>query len=84
MDELKVFRNDVTEWVIATSPEDADKVVAETGAPAPDDENEWKECNLDKTWTCQEAEGQNAGSVTHTFREWIALKGRCYLGTTEY
>lgn len=80
---LRVFRNDVIEWVIAASPEDAVQVMLETGAPAPDDPDEWKECPLDKTWTCQEAHDER-DLVTLTFREWIARKGRSFLGTTEY
>lgn len=83
MSALKVYRNDVTEWVVAESPEDAEKVVAETGAPPPDDPNEWIECSPDKEWTCHDFDGKG-NTKTMTFREWIAHTGRGYLGTTEY
>lgn len=46
-----------------------------------DDPPEWTECDPKTEWTLQEPAEQAA---TRTFREWIQLNGRGFLGTTEY
>lgn len=84
---LKVFKNDVTEWVIALSPEDATDVIKETNgwgdkdvAEYYSDDLEWEECDPDKDFTFQ----GDSGPVTKPFKDWVAQEGRGYLATTEY
>lgn len=79
---LKVYENDVTEWVIAESPEDATRIIEEQMGFAHDDPPEWAECDLDRVWTLEE--GPTGVPISKTFREWIASEGRGFLGTTEY
>lgn len=83
---MKVWKNDVIEWVIAESPEDAEVVLSETYRKNGDygyvseEPHDWVECPMDKEFTL--ADG--ADEVTKTFAEWIAELGRGFLGTTEY
>lgn len=77
---LRVWRNDVTDWVIAESPEDATAIMHAEYGSTYDDEDEWRECPNDKPFTYH----GDDGDITKTFGEWIAEKGRGFLATTEY
>ena len=81
---LHVYANDVTDWVIASSPADADAVSVEhTGAPIePGYELDWKRLPLDRVLNLHMDDGR--GSVEQTCAEWIAEQGRSFLGSTEY
>lgn len=85
MSDLKVFNNDVVEWVVAHSAEDANAILVEMGQTLDptDDPIEWQECPPEEEWTLDDADGKGARE-THTFADWASLKGRGYLGTTEY
>ena len=81
MSELRVFRNDTVDWVIAESPDEASKIADAYWGFAPDDPHDWIECDPDEEW--EMVEGPRA-PMRRTFREWIASEGRGFLGTTEY
>lgn len=84
MEELKVYRNDVIEWVIARSPEDAAELVKEyAGEPDSDDEPAtWRALPDDKVLAIGD---EDSGTVaTKTCAEWVASNGRGFLASTEY
>lgn len=82
MTTLKVWANDVVDWVIAESPEDADSVCLEHIGYPPDDPYEWTELSMDSVITLHMDDGR--GTVEKTCADWIAEQGRCFLGSTEY
>lgn len=87
MSELRVFKNDVTEWVIARSPEDASAVLLEhyqtTGCDSfPPEQFDWEECPLDAAFTYHD--DNDGSSTTKLFQEWVVEKGRGFLATTEF
>ena len=82
--ELKVYENDVKEWVIAYSPEDAQRVAVEHSGYEPEHEDEiseFTECDPEKPLT---RDNDYRGTLTKLPAEWVASEGRCYLMTTEY
>lgn len=83
---LRVYRNDVIDWVIASSPADCNEAYAEhTGEPVSaiyDGEYDWRALPLDRTLNMHMDDGR--GSVEQTCAEWIAEQGRGFLGSTEY
>jgi hypothetical protein len=80
---LHVYSNDVTEWIIAYSPEDAIKVW---------EEDVGYEYELDNGIFVLESDDKElsihnvdeGGSETYTMREWAEKMGRSYLCSTEY
>lgn len=84
MEELKVYRNDIIEWVIARSPEDASDLVKEhAGEPDPDwDTGPWRALPDDDVLTIEDED--LATVVTKTCAEWVASNGRGFLASTEY
>lgn len=82
---LGVYRNDVIDWVIAESPEDATRVWEEcmgdtwencTG----DDPPEWVRLPDDHALRID-----NDGTIVEkTCAEWVREQGRGFLGSTEY
>lgn len=88
MNGLKVYKNDITEWVIAWSPADATAVLKEQAGWDDDtlaeyfpDGVEWQECPRAQDFTYHDPDN---GPITKKFGEWIDERGRCYLATTEY
>lgn len=82
---LKVYENDVTEWVIAESPKDASSVLLAAGyVDTLPPEDEWQECDPNRTWELAGEFTADGQPETRTFAEWIARIGRGVLGTTEY
>ena len=87
---LKVWANDVTDWVIAESAADARVVMNEhigPGYPGEDDdqiapEDEWTPEPDDKTLEIRTDDGR--GVVKKTCAEWVAESGRGFLASTEY
>lgn len=85
---LKVWANDVTDWVIAESAADARAVLNEhTGFPGDDDdqippEDEWEAEPDDKPLEIRTDDGR--GVVKKTCAEWVAESGRGFLCSTEY
>jgi hypothetical protein len=90
MSELRVFKNDVVDWVIATSREDAIKVVNEHYGFDCEIEGgaDFIECPMDEDLTIVfedgvRGNGENA-EITKTMKEWIEGEGRCFLCSTEW
>lgn len=93
-EDLKMFKNDVTEWVIAKDLEEVWKVYEEhTGLKQDDPDNEdieWKECPPESTLTYHgDAEDYDLdGSeedATKTCAQWAKHVGKpCYFATTEF
>lgn len=81
--KLRVYTNDC-EWVIAYSPEDASAVAEANYHESEKNEFEWEECPMTSTWTLAGEFTDSGEDEMKTFEEWINLKGRSYLGTTEY
>lgn len=83
MSDLRVYFNDV-EWVVAASPEDAERALEEHYGPMYDptdaDLTAWEECNPYKSFTYH----ADHGDVVKTFAEWAFDNGRGFLATTEY
>jgi hypothetical protein len=81
---LRVWKNDVTEWVIAETPEEATAHLAvyikEIGASPEEMDTEWRECAADKPFTMRAEEG----GFTRLPAQWAALEGPGFLGSTEY
>ena len=80
---LKVYTNDY-EWVIAYSPEDATAIMKEDSPDWINGEFGWEECPMDSIWTLDRQFTDSGEDECKTFAEWIAIKGRCFLGTSEY
>lgn len=78
--KLTLFHNDV-DWVVAESPEDADRVYSEAIGFWPPDDSDWETWGEDRPLTITNDEDDE--KVTLTGAEWAA-KGRAYLGSTEY
>jgi hypothetical protein len=78
MDELHVYTDD-EEFVIATSPEDADAVMREVGATPPQPA-EWRQMNDAKPFTFDD--GVNI--ARKTCGEWARARGRGYFCTANY
>lgn len=81
MARLHVFRNDVIDWVIAESPEDADKICFEHTGNDEDDPHEWVALPDDQILAINDEDG---GHVEKTCAALIAEHGRCFLASTEY
>lgn len=81
MGTLRVYRNDIVEWVVAESPEEATRIMVDENHAHYDDPPEWIACDSHDEWTLQE--GPDAPK-TRTFGGWIETNGRGFLGTTEY
>ena len=77
---MRVYRNDVVDWVIAESEEDAAKVWEESCGDdySVDDLGKWEVAEDDEVITLLEDEGP----VAKTCKEWAA-EGRGFLGSTE-
>lgn len=82
MSTLKVWRNDVTDWVVASSPKDADAVCLEHTGDHPDDPHEWEALEDDKTLAI--TDDWDGKITTRTAAEWVASNGRGFLCSTEY
>lgn len=86
MADLKVWANDVVDWVIAASPEDCNQVCSEhTGqllAEVLESEYVWRALPLDRVIPLHMDDGR--GTVEKTCAEWTAEQGRSFLGSTEY
>lgn len=84
MEQLRVYRNDVIEWVIAESPEEAAELAKEyAGEPDPDWETgPWRALPDDDTLAIEDED--LALVVTKTCAEWVASNGRGFLASTEY
>lgn len=85
MAELKVWHDD-DEWVIAESPADAQVVWEEEMGEKPDPtflpEERWRalpDDKLLKMWI-----GDPSDVEERTCAEWVKLRGRCYLGGSDY
>ena len=81
--ELHVYRNEVIDWVIASSPEDAARVWEEhtSGAPYPEEYGTWRQLpDSDVLPMNDEVEGHRE----MTCAKWASLNGRSFLGSTEY
>jgi hypothetical protein len=82
--ELKCYRNDVVEWVIAFSPEDATDVWCELMGETKEDYSDgWTEVDPDSSLKIVD-EYDSAKVNEKMVSEWIKEKGRCYLCSTEY
>ncbi len=81
-----VWRNDVIEWVIASSPAECNVICAEqmgeTLAYVEEAEHVWVPLTHDHVLNMHMDDGR--GSVEQTCAEWIAEQGRGFLGSTEY
>lgn len=80
MSELHVFRNQVIDWVIAASPEDADAVCVDYYDDPPDDPGAWIQLPDDRVlWIIEDGV-----RVEKTCAEWVAQKGRGFIASTEF
>lgn len=81
MSDLRVYFNDV-EWVVAASPEDAERALEEHYGPMydPSTPSEWEECKPDTEFTFHGGDDD----VVKTFAQWAKDNGRGFLATTEY
>lgn len=81
---LHVFKNDVTDWVVAESAADATNVLLElgTGVAVEDLDTDWQQLPDDKVLAINfdECDG---GRRAQTCAAWCAEKGRGVLGSTE-
>lgn len=85
---LKVYENEVTEWVVAESHEEATELLKAHYNMTEEEfleahENgkvHWISCNLERNFTYQ----SDDGPITKSFAEWIELKGKGFLATSEY
>lgn len=89
--KLKCYKNDVIEWVIAESPEDATKVLcSELGKNSEDcddelDDDYWEEVpGTDELSIFNDRDLPEKGVKKKTVAEWIEIYGRSYLCSTEY
>lgn len=87
MGELHVFANKVTDWVVATSPEDASAVWVEhcglDGETYPEREHgAWSQLPDDKALVIRDEDHDQ--KITKTAAEWAAHNGRGFLASTEY
>lgn len=80
---LKLYKNDVIEWVVAESPEDATAIMLSEKMHY-DDPPEWEELPMDSKWTLFGQFTDDGKDLTLTAAEWIARQGRGFLGTTEF
>lgn len=87
MGELHVFKNDVIDWVIAASAEDATRVWEEHNGASwadvtgDDEAPEWVQEPDDKVlWVRDDEGGRNEKSC----EAWAAELGRSFLASTEY
>lgn len=91
-ESLKCFKNDVTDWIIAETKEEATKIlIAIYGEEFMEDIREvgdelyWNEVPLNSTLSIHDdSEDPSVGSTKKTVRDWIAEKGRGHLCSTEY
>jgi hypothetical protein len=79
--QLHAYTND-EEWVIAASPEDADKVCEQLGMGATyaADTSQWVLCDPAKLFTFDDGDA----TETKTLGEWITIKGRGYFASSNY
>jgi hypothetical protein len=80
MSTLRVYANDVVDWVIASSPEDADAVCREHTGDTDDDPHNWTVCADDHVLPIH----TDDGTIEKTCAEWVAEHGRGFLCSTEY
>lgn len=83
---LKVFRNDVTEWVVAKDVEDARAVIrdyyTEMLAGEGDVDDDMTECPPERVLKIDLDNGE--GSVELACAEWAIKNGRGFLASSEY
>ena len=77
---LSVYRNDVIDWVVAESPEDATRVWREHRGDTSGDSPSWE--RLPDASVLRLNDG--GGVVEKTCAEWASEVGRGFLGSTEY
>ena len=87
MSDLRVFRNDVIDWVIAESPADATRAWEEhngdtwENCTGDDERPSWRELANDEVLNVRDDDGD---SVEKTCAEWVRDHGRGFLCSTEY
>jgi hypothetical protein len=84
MSELHVFKNDVTEWVVAASPEDATQVLLELGTSLSLEELDTDWVLLPDDATLPMNNDDDDERETKTCGEWASSHGRGLLGSSEY
>jgi len=84
VERLHVYRNHVTDWFVARSPEDAVKMAREYYAEClTEAQKDWLDFEQepdDKAITCHTDDGE----VTRTCAEWAAENGPGFLFSTEF
>lgn len=83
---LKMFANDVTEWVIAESEQEANAILAAVNEYAINEMSEYDAVSRElspNSYLTMDMEC-NGNRVNKTVREWIEEYGKGYFGTTEY
>ena len=78
---MRVYRNEVVDWVVAESPEDASKAWEETCGDtySVEDNGEWEAEPDDKLLKVED----DGGTTEQTCAEWVAA-GRGFLCSTEF
>lgn len=84
---LHVYFNEV-EWVIAESEDEASKIwfefTGESPEDYPDDELVWDRWDDDRELSIYDETLDKPTTLVKTCKEWIELKGRGFLCSTEY
>jgi hypothetical protein len=84
-ENLHVYANEVVEWMVAESPDDAIKVWEETtGMNYADEDGGTFEQEPDDKVIWIGFEENDEETERKTCREWANEKGRCYLCSSEY
>lgn len=83
---FKMFANDVTEWVIAESEEEANQIIAKHHGFDVSEMDEFSRVNTElspNSYLTMDMD-LDGRPVKKTVREWIEEYGKGYFGTTEY
>lgn len=82
MDEtLHVYENEVTDWVVTISEEEARKLLLDFFKSDEYEDLEYTQCPDDQDLTIT---NDDTGKETHTCAEWCKMNGKGFLCSTEW